>query len=248
VQFVTAQDIFIFHGSNNTEITTFEPVRKSMELRDATGRGNLQAVYGTHDGLWAMFFAIVDRARLKGSIRNGVTYFHNRAGERLSAYNFSINQDYLDQHPYTDGALYLLPRQTFVRLRLTEQAYANEWASEQPVRPHAKLRVGPQDFPFLDQISGHDDSQLVRAGAIGDDIRAAATAASLEGDRFEVTLPPDAPVVEQLNEYVSSQQEIVPSAQFEVVRTANAVRLVITSLPPAVQQLIKDDYGDLLRE
>jgi hypothetical protein len=39
VQFITAQDRFIFHGSNNTDIEEFQPVRKSMELYDETGRG-----------------------------------------------------------------------------------------------------------------------------------------------------------------------------------------------------------------
>jgi len=66
VQYVNAQDVVIFHGSNNPDIETFVPIRKSVELRDETGRGNLQAVYGTHDGLWSMFFAIVDRPNLRG--------------------------------------------------------------------------------------------------------------------------------------------------------------------------------------
>ena len=32
-----------------------------MEMMDETGRGNIAGVYGTHNGLWSMFFAIIDR-------------------------------------------------------------------------------------------------------------------------------------------------------------------------------------------
>jgi hypothetical protein len=246
VQYVTARNLVIFHGSNNTEIMTFEPVRKSIELQDKSGRGNLQAVYGTHDGLWAMFFAVVDRARIKGSIRNGVTYLYNRSGEQLSVYNFSINQEQLAEKPYVDGALYLLPRDTFVQLKLTEESYANEWASERPVQPYAKLLIQPADFPFLEKIGGHDDSELLRLGTISENIHTAATSASLEGDRFEVTLPVDADVVEQLDEYVSKLKIQMPAVKLDVEDTAISIKLVFTSLPPAMQQVFADDYRELL--
>jgi len=248
VQYLTTRDLFIFHGSNNTRIETFEPVRKSMELRDETGRGNLQAVYGTHDGLWAMFFAVVDRARLKGSLRNGVMTFNDRHGERLSLYHFSINQEQLAERPYTEGALYLLPRDTFVRLKFLEASYANEWASEEPVRPTAKLLIRPDDFPFLEQIGGHDDSQLVRQSALSEAIRAAASAATLQGDRFEVTLPAQADVVARLDEYVALSKALMPAVRFEVQKTDAGVKLVISALPPAVQQLIRASYQALLRD
>jgi hypothetical protein len=248
VQYVTAQDAVIFHGSNNTGIATFEPVRKSFELMDESGRGNLQAVYGTHDGLWSMFFAVVDRERLKGSIRNGVMYFHNQSGEQLSVYHFSINREQLDERPYTQGALYFLPRETFFRLKLTEEAYANEWASEHPVRPYAKLSVEPEDFPFLDQIGGHDDSDLARLGEISEALRAAATAARLEGDRFEVRLPRDADVLGQLDEYAALQKVMVPSVKLEVQEAPDGVSLVLTALPPALGQVMRDSYAELLDE
>ena len=244
VQFLMAQDLFIFHGSNNLEIETFAPVRKSMEMFDASGRGNLQAVYGTHDGLWSMFFAVVDRPRLRGSIRNGVMDFQNRAGERLSVYNFSINQDQLPEKPWCEGALYLLPRDTFVRTKLTEETYANEWVSEQAVRPVAKLRLQPEDFPFLAQIGGHDDSALIRSGELGRAIRSAALNAALAGDTFTVRLP--AEMGAQLEEYVEFQRTITPAATYTLSTTEGALVLEIASLPPAVRQLLSEEYKDLL--
>jgi hypothetical protein len=222
-------------------------VRKSFELRDETGRGNVAGVYGTHDGLWAMFFAVIDRDRLKGSIRNGVIYFQDRAGEQLAVYNFSINQDQLNDPPVTEGAFYLLPKKSFERLKLTEDSYTNEWVSESAVKPYAKLRLQPEDFPFLDQIGGHDDSELIRLGKISGEIRSAAVFASLEGERFEVMLPSDAQVIERLDEYMSLQRVMIPWSKFEIEQSENCVKLIISSLPPAMEQIVREQYADLLK-
>jgi len=247
IQFITLQDQIIFHGSNNQEIDEFQPIRKSMELRDQTGRGNIQGVYGTHDGLWAMFFAIIDKAKQRGSIRNGVMYFQNRAGEQIAIYNFSINQEQLAERPYTEGALYLLPRETFTRLRLTPDSYANEWSSEIPVKPIVKLKILPEDFPFLEQISGHDDSELLRLGDLSEQIRTSAIAAALDGSRFEVTLPRGAKVIADLEEYIDMQRVLLPAAKFELEEHAQGTKLIVISLPPAVKQMLSEQYQDLLK-
>ncbi len=179
VRFLMDRDAYIFHSSGRTDLTELRPERQSMELSDETGRGNMAAVYGTHDGLWSMFFAIIDRDNLSGSIRNGVLTFHDADGVEVPVYNFSINRDELDRRPYRHGALYLLPREPFVQLELLPGVLSNEWASEQPVRPLAKLAIAPEEFPFLDQIGGHDDGPLLRFDTLGKLIREAATRASL---------------------------------------------------------------------
>ena len=246
VQFVTAQDQIIFHGANNLEIEAFQPVRKSMELHDETGRGNIQGVYGTHDGLWSMFFSVVNRERLHGSIRNGVMYFQNQAGKQIAVYNFSINQEFLEKRPYIEGALYFLPRETFTRLHLTSESYANEWVSEQPVEPIAKLKIQPEDFPFLEQIDGHDDSELIRLNTMSEQIREAAISATLDSDNFQVTLPKESEIASLLNEYIELQRVMIPAAQFQVQSGDQDVKLIITALPPAVRQMLSTQYQDLL--
>jgi hypothetical protein len=219
-------------------------VRKSYELRDETGRGNLQAVYGTHDGLWAMFFAIVDRANLRGSIRNGVMYFHNRQGDRIAVYNFSVNQEQLAGKPWREGSLYLLPRTTFERLKMTEKAYANEWASRDAVKPLARLIVQPEDFPFLDRIDGHDDGELLRLGVLSKQIRASAQRALLQEDRFTVILP--AGLERDLDEYIMLQRILMPAAHFSVTPSKGELALEITRIPPAYRQILSEDYAELL--
>jgi hypothetical protein len=246
VQYGMAQEVFIFHGSNNRTIEVFTPTRTSVELYDRRGIGNQQAVYGTHDGLWSMFFAVVDRARLRGSIRNGVTYFHNRAGEMLAMYNFSINQEQLPEKPWTSGALYFLPRSEFKRQMLSEHAYANEWTCPDEVRPLARLDVDPEDFPFLDQISGHDDGFLLRNDILAKAIRTAALAASLVEARFIVTLPASPEMAQTLAEWIEIQKLLVPTAQFTVAEGSAVLVLTINNLPPAYQQVYGESYRELL--
>jgi len=248
VQYVMALDIFIFHGSNRQDIETFAPVRASVELYDKRGIGNLQAVYGTHDGLWAMFFAVVNRGQLRGSIRNGVMYFHNRAGEQLAMYNFSINQEQLAEKPWTEGALYFLPRDTFERQWLTDESYANEWASHEPVDPIARLHVDPADFPFLEKIGGHDDGLHLRARTLAETVQTVAVAASLEGARFAVTLPNSAEMAQVLDDFIEIQRMLMPACQFDVQESEAGLRMVIDALPPAFQQVFKNTYAELLDE
>jgi hypothetical protein len=162
VRWAQGLDRFIFHSSNNTSIDEFVPIRNSIEFLNHGGRGNLGAVYGTHDGYWSMFFAIVDRSRLRGSIRNGVMRWEAPDGQVAFTYQFSVEQESLSKRPFTSGAVYLLPRDTFRRLPYySEGPISDEWASEEPVRPVASLLVEPEDFPFLEQIAGHDEGEIL---------------------------------------------------------------------------------------
>lgn len=247
IQYVSDKQAVIFHGSNHTDIEIFQPVRTSMELMDESGRGNVAGVYGTHDGLWAMFFAIINRGQLKGSIRNGVMYFRNEAGETLATYHFSINQEQLEEIPVTDGALYFLPRDSFTRLHLTPDSVANEWACEEPVEPIARLLLKPSDFPFLDQIGGHDDQQLLRLDAISMEIREAAISASFVDDRFEVVLPAGQIGASKWEEYLDLQRVLAPAARFQVEPSQEGVKLRVTSLPPAMRQIMEKKYQALLQ-
>ena len=160
-QWVTARDRYIFHGSNNREITEFVPVRASLEMYDHGERGNLGAVYGTQYGLWSLFFAVVDRERIRGSIRNGVSHFQALDGRTIDTYQFSVDADSLAEGPFTSGALYILPRGTFRQLPFwPDGPLSDEWASETAVLPLAVLDVEPDDFPF--EVDGHDDGPVHR--------------------------------------------------------------------------------------
>jgi hypothetical protein len=125
------------HGSNALEIEQFEPRPANEVFAVQLG------VHGASDGIWPMYFATV--ARLTGPGRlmlvNGCV--HIGSGDRLRRYYFfSTSRDPDATDAWTDGAVYLLPREPFRPLR------GQEWLSEVPVRPVAWLRVTPEDFPF----------------------------------------------------------------------------------------------------
>ena len=242
---MTAQDVIIFHGSNKTDIEEFVPVRTSYEINDPSGHGNRAAVYGTHDGIWSMFFAIVDRPRAGGSIRNGVMYFHNRAGDPLAVYNFSVNQDVLPNKPWIAGALYFLPRATFEQIPIMPGVLTNEWGSEVAVEPLAKLQLQPEDFPFLSQIGGHDDGQIMRAGSLQQAVVEAVTAATAHDKGFIMTLAWSDELAGQVDEFLALLPEIMPDAVMEltVANDGKTARLYM-ELPPALRHVFAQALAD----
>jgi hypothetical protein len=148
------------HGSGDPDIALFEP-RQSNDLNEF---GNQKAVYAASDGIWAMFFAIVDRARVT-SITNACVRLADETGTLHGPYYvFSVSQSALPQQPWRTGTVYLLPRSTFtVQSPIAFGSYQvqiAQLASFVPVQPLAKLTITPADFPFLTQIRGHDDQRL----------------------------------------------------------------------------------------
>jgi hypothetical protein len=148
------------HGSGDPNISPFEP-RQSHDLNDF---GNQKAVYAASDGLWAMFFAIVDRDRVT-SITNACIRLEEDSGiVHGPLYVFSVSQLALPNQPWRTGTVYLLPRSSFITQPPMAfgayQVHFAQLASFVPVQPLAKLTITPEDFPFLSQIRGHDDERL----------------------------------------------------------------------------------------
>ena len=214
LMYAAQQDKFIFHGSGKGDIDRFVTQRTSMELNDRSGRGNVQGIYGTHDGLWPLFFAVVDRSKIQGTIRNGVNYFQNDAGDEVAIYNFSINKDHLAERPYRAGTLYILPRDTFQRMPATgEGGLSNEWVSQVPVRPLARLTIQPEEFPFLAQIGGHDDSELIAMQTLGKQVYDQAQQARMLPDGFSVKLDWQASLAQMVLDYIPRLQAFIPTAR-----------------------------------
>ena len=148
------------HGSGNPDIAQFEP-RQSNDLGEF---GNQKAIYAASDGLWAMFFAVVDRDRVV-SITNACVRLADQTGTLHGPYYvFSVSQSALPSQPWRTGTVYLLPRRTFIPQPPvafgSNEVHIAQLASFEPVQPLAKLTITPADFPFLTQIRGHDDQRL----------------------------------------------------------------------------------------
>jgi hypothetical protein len=152
----------LLHGSSAGDIAEFEPRRPG----DTSEFGGQQAVFGASDGIWALFFAVVERT-VAGRLINAC---FSMDGQPESRYYFSIDADALnDPRVFTSGWVYVLPREGFQRqpdddfrgrLILSQQ-----WASVQPVRPLAALRVEAVDFPFLEMVNGHDEAAVTARAA-----------------------------------------------------------------------------------
>ncbi|MFJ1763194.1 hypothetical protein ACIOD2_22975 [Amycolatopsis sp. NPDC088138] len=148
----------VLHGSGNPGITEFTP----RSPRDLTEFGAQHAVYAAADGLWPIFYAILDREHVRLSMCNGCV--HTDSGAR---YHFSISAPALARRPWRTGTVYLLPSGTFALEPPNGEVRSVQAASPAPVRPAAKFTVTPHDFPFLDDVHGHDDEALT-ARALAD--------------------------------------------------------------------------------
>ena len=157
----------VLHGSQNHGIGTVE----ARQALDARAFSSQRAIYATTDGIWVIFFAILDRlghpemSLFNSCLQAGVT------ADRLSdpLYFFSVTHLALVQQPWCEGTVYVLPRARF-RREAPQRAQGHDvvfphWICTEPVEPVARLRVGPQDFPFLDRVHGHDDHLLQRLAA-----------------------------------------------------------------------------------
>jgi hypothetical protein len=100
-----------------------------------------------------MFFAIVGRKPYPYSLNHDCRMDSDGAGRIRRAYRFSTST--LHDEPWTNGMIYILPRDTFEQQRDSEGRLSFEWASRVAVRPLAKLTVTPADFPLLNDVQYH---------------------------------------------------------------------------------------------
>lgn len=155
--------LVVLHGSGRDDITRFEP-RQSNDVR---AFGAQRGVYASSDGIWPIFFAVIDRDRYHGTLVNGCLLV---GGQRQPRYFFSLDAEALRHRPWRPGTVYLLPRDGFVaEPHDPGRARPTQLVSLQPVVPLARLPVAPADFPFLDQVRGHDEETLRRRSAADPD-------------------------------------------------------------------------------
>lgn len=151
---------YVLHGSGNPGISEFTPGRP----RDLTEFGGRLAVFAAVDGVWPMFYAVLDRDRVPLSMCNGCV----KAGDE-TRYYFSISAPALEQRPWRTGTVYLLPSATFDLESAKGEIRSAQAASPVSVRPLAKFTVAPDDFPFLGDVHGHEDEELAARAAADPD-------------------------------------------------------------------------------
>jgi hypothetical protein len=141
---------FLLHGSNEPEIGEF----RTRANNDAHGRP-VNAVFASDDAVWPMYFAVVNRPVARSYI-NWCEHVPS-----ASRYLFSIGSDPRDDRSWCEGTVYVLPAETF-----DPTPASRELVSEVPVRPRARLRIDPDDFPFRRQTLGHGPRDTPRSVSI----------------------------------------------------------------------------------
>ncbi|HEX2913167.1 MAG TPA: hypothetical protein VH186_20360 [Chloroflexia bacterium] len=159
------QKHLLLHGSNSPDIAEFEP-RKANDIEEF---GNRLAVYASSDGIWPMYFAIVNRDKVTLLVNACFKTVFEDATSGNSYYYFSVDEAALASYAWQEGTVYIIRRETFEQQPEQERWGMRfsiaQWASPVAVKPLAKLAVTPEDFPFLSQTRGHDPVELSRRAA-----------------------------------------------------------------------------------
>lgn len=148
LHYLAQQGEWLFHGSNQPDIAVFEP--REQTLFDGT---MTKAVFASSEPLWSMFYAVLDRSKVVGGFRNACLVH----GKRKFLF-YSLNESTMNQQPWTNGMMYVLPRSSF-RLADTNKTHFDEWISHEPVVPVAKWPLSPDEFPFRDRVAVHPDGE-----------------------------------------------------------------------------------------
>ena len=153
----------VFHGSPRSDLTELSTERQSS---DATEWGNQQAVYASSDPVWAIYFAVLRRDNGWQGTRNGSLGLR---GKRF--YFFAHNRGSASVERFGPGSLYLLAPESFEAAPLLGGVVDSaHLVSRVPVKPLARIDVGPEDFPFRDRIAFYRDREplwvtLLRKGS-----------------------------------------------------------------------------------
>ncbi|RYE57440.1 MAG: hypothetical protein EOP18_02720, partial [Rhizobiaceae bacterium] len=126
----------VLHGSGNPSIARFEP----RQPTDITEFGNRNAIYGASDGLWPMYYAILDRERFPMSLNNtSVRLIEADGSVGEPHYFFSISEKALVVSPWRRGMVYFLPRNSFEQQAPStfqgQPILIPQWAGAEPVVP-----------------------------------------------------------------------------------------------------------------
>lgn len=150
--FIQQKHQVLFHGTNQGQIETFEPRKQTL----FNGKDTV-AVFASQDPVWSMFYAVLDKQKITGSIRNACIRIANSF---VKHYYFSINQATSNLSPWTDGYLYLLKREHFQPASRHEIAF-DEWVSAKEVTPLGRIKLKPEDFPLLQKVTIHTEGENI---------------------------------------------------------------------------------------
>jgi hypothetical protein len=143
---------YVAHGSPLQDFITLQPLRLTQ---DSSKFGNRRQIFCSPDGTWALWFAVLDKSKIRVT-ENGCVRLGHGPG-RIKYYHFDLPAENKSEPPFADGMVYIANPADFPEHRPFPvldwlDAEIEEWGSAEPVIPLAKLPVTPADFPYLDKV------------------------------------------------------------------------------------------------
>ena len=89
--------------------------------------------------------------RFRGIARSGVLETSDNKHVQRE-YDFSVSREMLDERFWSEGVVYILPRETFEQGHDDDGNLIDEWASLTQVNPVGKIKISTDDFPYFDDI------------------------------------------------------------------------------------------------
>ena len=227
LRYLVAKRDIVLHGSGSGAIDVFEPTPQT----DYFGRVR-NAVFAASDGIWPMFFAILDRSRYHGSLRNVCYWDLDAKGNRQKFYAFSINATFLGRQPWREGSIYVLPRATFMRVVDEDGSPSEEWLSTQEVTPLARLAVSPSDFPFLKDVEGHGDETTDRFEELVYQLGAGAKELSTDETALDLAFTRPTLWRERVTEFVALLPALGPDLRADIIEDERELVLRVRGSGP----------------
>ncbi len=113
--------------------------------------------------------------------------------------------------------IYLLPRQDFSQLKREDGRLKQEWASTQSTRAVAGLAVSPTDFPYVNDVKGHDDTDELRLRELSKWLLSATQKVEELPDGFQFSYAWDKALFENLADFIGNFAAAIPWATYQVV-------------------------------
>ena len=154
---------WLLHGSNRADLTHFEPrTPKDLSPDEFSKR---TAVFADSSGVWAMMYALRDRARVNGMLSMALQVEEQGEWSPMRYFlSFSPVKSVADGRSLLRaGSVYVLPGHGFERMPAYQHpglGYVLEahWVNPQPVRPIMRVPVSPDDFPL--PVRTHDAARI----------------------------------------------------------------------------------------
>ncbi len=145
---------FLLHGSNNQNIKMLEPRLANCASKEF---GNMNAVYAVEDPVLPTFYAIKDRRKFIGTAHSGYRSSTTHEGVTTKTYEFAVSKGLIESEPWSNGAVYIVARDTFRQGHNDEGEPIDEWASTAAVTPIGKIEILTKDFPYLKDIKALEE-------------------------------------------------------------------------------------------